>query len=336
MARNNKKLPPSRHVVRLVILLAVAIIFSFMASFNWFFDLFSNFTMQYAIVAIILAIFLFFIKRKGWCCIALILAATQIYQIYPSYRMPLNYSDHGKQPKYDLVRIMQYNVDRTNNNVNEMTKWIVSHAEDVDILVLFDITDKWQVAIERIKWLYPYHTTRQVRGDRSTVVLSKLLVDELEVEKLKGTNNYAVVIRGATSAHEIPFVLYAINPAPPLIPSKYEERNSLLIDASRSIAKEKSKHKILIGDFNITRYSPIFKQMSKISSLYDSNEGMGMMNTWPSNLPKLFELPIDNMLLSKAIIVDSKQLGPSLGSKHYPVITNLKFILPSSLPANGE
>ncbi len=327
MTKKYKKKVFSRHFVRILILVALAIGFSFFGTSGWFFELFTHFVFQYLIILVFLAICLLFSRRYLWMFVAISLAFTQIFNLLPMWRKPTTVASRLMNSKVDHVCIMQYNVDRKNEHVNDIAKWIVDHAEEVDILVLFEVTDKWQVAIERVKWLYPYHITQEVRGGRSVIVLSKLLVDELEIQKINQENS-AIVIRGSTLDNDIPFVLYAIHPESPTLPAKAKSRNNYVLAASKSIAKEKFLHKILLGDFNMTRFSPYLKEAEKISGLRDSSEGTGWHSSWPAFLPKIFNIPIDGMLISDWIISDSKQTGPAIGSDHYPVITNLSFVVP--------
>jgi len=334
MARyKSKKLLFSRYLVRAVFGVACCIVLSLLAPFGWPFELLSHFVPQYTLVLGILTVWLMLAKRQHWAWITLCVLATQAFQLWPFFSHHTSYVSQvstGRMKEED-VRILQYNVDRNNDNVNDMAHWIISHSEDVDIVVLLEVTDKWQVAIERIKWSYPYHISKEVRGNRQIVVLSRLLIDELEVQELADGIS-GIVLRGVTINGDAPFVLYGIHPAAPVFPRLAKQRNAVLMAAGKSIALEPAKYKMLVGDFNTTPFSPFFKKAMEVSGLYNSSEGMGVWGTWPSFFPRLFTITIDNMLVSKWIKVANKQLGPAMGSDHYPVITTLKFLIPE----NGE
>ena len=149
--------------------------------------------------------------------------------------------------------------------------------------------------------------------------------------KYIGKNKYPIIIiRGATVNYDIPFVLYGIHPHPPVFPSYAKARNDLLVSSAKSLAGEEIDYKMLVGDFNTTNYSPWFSYVKEITDLNDSNEGLGLISTWPSFVPNTFGLAIDNALISDNIIVESKELGPSMGSDHYPVVSSFKFKLPEN------
>mgnify|MGYP001233972384 CR=1 FL=1 len=321
----------SRHYVRLLVLVLLAVVASFFAKIGWFFELFSHFTAHYAAILGTLALLLLFSKRYGWSVVAAVVFGVQIYQVLPLFQGNPNiaYSDEQlvDEEGFEAINVLQYNVNRENENVNNIVSWITQQSQDIDIVVLQEVTDKWQVALERLKWIYPYHISKEVRGNRQIIILSRLMIDELEIMHL-GEDGAAVIIRGATIFHDLDFVLYGVHPPPPILPSYANSRNNLMMEVGASIADEQAKHKVLVGDFNMTRYSPYFKKVSGASSMYDSNEGMGYITTWPSFAPKELGISIDNMLLSTNIVVKDKKVGPALGSDHRPVISHLKFMVP--------
>lgn len=330
MSRYKKKPPFSRYLVRSVAFIVLLILLSLLATVGWPFELLSHFVVQYVFLLGGLAVWLLLARRSRWALFTFVICITQVYQLIPFWRGPLDIVDTGKaQIQEEEIRVLQFNVNHNNDNINDMAHWITSHSEDVDIVVLLEVTDKWQVAIERIKWSYPYHISKEARGDRQIVVLSRLLIDDLEVQQF-APGISGIVLRGVTLNNDTPFVLYSVHPAPPVFPSAFAQRNETLLSAAKKIAKEKTPYKILIGDFNMTPFSPYFKQTVKESGLYDSSEGMGLLGTWPTFAPKGFGISIDNMLISPWIRVENKQLGPAMGSDHYPVITTLKFIIPET------
>lgn len=318
----------------LTIVLLFCLFFAALANFYWFFDLFSHFIVQYILISAVLAVFLTLSKRRFWAFIASVICVTQIYQLAPYlYKQP----QVGE--RYDEVKILQYNVNRNNTNIAEMSKWIISHSEDVDIIVLLETNDLWQDAIRRIKWGYPYHIVKDMRGWRNMVVFSRLYIDELEIKQLEDVEAPAIVIRGKTTGYELPFVLYGVHPPPPVSPSLASANKLTLDSAAGHIAKETIGYKILVGDFNMTRFSPNFKHMEEKSGLRDSNFGIGFNAfafSWPSFLPRFMRITIDNILVSDNIVVEKKERGEAMGSDHYPIMTTLKLLVPEDTEENGS
>lgn len=321
----NKRSFFSRLWVFLAVLLVLSVSFSYMASMYWFFDLFSHFVVQYVLVAAALTLLLLFSKRKVWALLTLAICASQAYKVVPYFNVNKDSFEH-----YDEVKVLQYNVNRNNSNVDEMTRWIVSKTEDVDIVVLLEVNERWQEAIRRIKWAYPYHISEDMRGGRNMVVFSRLYVDDLEI-KYVNDQSPVIVLRGETTGYEVPFVLYGAHPPPPILPSYAQTNQGVLESIGQHVVKEKIDHKLVVGDFNSTRFSPNFQKMTKSSDLTEGDIGLGIESykpSWPSFLPNLMGITIDNILVSNNIVVEKRERGPAMGSDHYPVITTLKFVVP--------
>lgn len=79
-----------------------------------------------------------------------------------------------------------------------------------------------------------------------------------------------------------------------------------------------------MGDFNMTPWSPKFRQLVADSHLRDTVRGFGLQPTWPAGAPQ-FWIPIDHVLVSPDILVVDRRVGPDLGSDHYPVIVDIQL-----------
>ena len=86
---------------------------------------------------------------------------------------------------------------------------------------------------------------------------------------------------------------------------------------------------VLLGDLNSTPWGAHFRKLVHDSALRDSAQGRGVHPTWPAIDP-LLRIPIDHCLLSPAIGLVDRQVGPDIGSDHYPLIVD--FVLPATRP----
>ncbi len=78
---------------------------------------------------------------------------------------------------------------------------------------------------------------------------------------------------------------------------------------------------MVLGDFNTTPWNYYFQKFLKESGLRDSSQGFGPQPTWP-NFSRLLSIPIDHCLHSAEIVIVGRQIGPDVGSDHYPVIVD--------------
>jgi hypothetical protein len=85
---------------------------------------------------------------------------------------------------------------------------------------------------------------------------------------------------------------------------------------------------LLVGDLNMTSWSPFFSDLIQTSGLRDSRKGFGMQNSWPANR-RLLMIPIDHILVSEGVKVLSRRIGQFNGSDHYPIL--LDFSLSSRI-----
>jgi endonuclease/exonuclease/phosphatase (EEP) superfamily protein YafD len=101
-------------------------------------------------------------------------------------------------------------------------------------------------------------------------------------------------------------------------------RNSQLADLAGFIAGQPERHVIVMGDFNLTPWSPYFQRLLDAAGLRDSAIGRGVAPTWFSRLLP-FGLPIDQVLLGPDVTVVDRHVGADVGSDHLPVIADLAF-----------
>lgn len=78
---------------------------------------------------------------------------------------------------------------------------------------------------------------------------------------------------------------------------------------------------LLLGDLNVSPWSPYFRRLLRESGLRDSSQGRGVRPTWPTFNP-LMLIPIDHCLYSPGIAIVNRQTGPHVGSDHFPVIVD--------------
>ena len=97
-------------------------------------------------------------------------------------------------------------------------------------------------------------------------------------------------------------------------------RNRQFEELARTAFEEESSV-MLIGDLNITSWSPVFWELLRKGGLTDSRQGFGIQPTWPVWLPVLL-IPIDHILVSEKIVIHSREVGPNIGSDHYPVVVD--------------
>lgn len=125
-------------------------------------------------------------------------------------------------------------------------------------------------------------------------------------------------------------VVYVLHPTTPRSFDQWESRNLYLGAVARSIAAEAPDTPVVaMGDFNTPTWSPFFQSFLKKSGLIDA-AGTG----WPATTRFsrrwfakhfYFGSPVDHILVSRNIEVKHFEVGPDIGSDHFPVIADLRL-----------
>jgi hypothetical protein len=79
---------------------------------------------------------------------------------------------------------------------------------------------------------------------------------------------------------------------------------------------------ILLGDLNVTPWSPHFRQLLQQTGL-------------PAQVPPL-RIPLDHCLVSPAFQVIERRVGPRLGSDHLPLIVTLATGRPTTIESTFD
>jgi endonuclease/exonuclease/phosphatase (EEP) superfamily protein YafD len=77
---------------------------------------------------------------------------------------------------------------------------------------------------------------------------------------------------------------------------------------------------VVVGDFNLTPYSPYFAAFARASGLQPARGAALAASTWPGMLATWgLGIPIDHVFVSSNANVVAHEVGPDLGSDHLPV-----------------
>jgi endonuclease/exonuclease/phosphatase (EEP) superfamily protein YafD len=77
---------------------------------------------------------------------------------------------------------------------------------------------------------------------------------------------------------------------------------------------------ILLGDFNVTPWSPDYRDLVAEAGLASASGGH--IATWPVWSP-LLRIPIDHVFIRGPWSLLRAARGPDLGSDHYPILADL-------------
>ncbi len=119
-----------------------------------------------------------------------------------------------------------------------------------------------------------------------------------------------------------PVSIVTTHPLHPLTRRSFALRNDQL-GAVGDLAGDRTQPVMLIGDLNVTMWSPWYRLLVAETQLTNARRGFGVMASWPTFLPPIMRLPIDHCLVSDELIVTDCRLGPAFGSDHLPLIVDV-------------
>ena len=288
-----------------------ATVFGFLGRFSWFFDLFSHFRVQYLLTLGIIGLLLIIPKHHKTVSVFLFFAVINLCTLIPLYSGGLTQPvDTGH-----VFRAMLLNVN-TRIGDAELVKQVIQEF-DPDIVVLEEISARW---IHDLQWLstsHP-HSCVQPREDNFGIGLfSKFPLAESEIVYIGDAEVPTIIAKVDTRRATLGVI--ATHPLPPG-GADYSRWRDNQLDSMPDYVPS-SLPLLLLGDLNVTPWNHHFKKLLKRTGLKDSSQGRGIQPTWPSYNPLLL-IPIDHCLHSSEIAVVNKEIGPNVGSDHYPVIVD--------------
>lgn len=196
------------------------------------------------------------------------------------------------------------------------------HSEAPDIAVFLEVNDAWDRALSALRDAWPHSHTEAPHWNRGIAIYSKLPFEDIQVKLL---TDAVPTILVRVNLHGTALTIVAAHPLPPVSAAMSAARDMQCAELAALIA-EMYGPTILIGDLNMTSWSPAFGDLIRRTRLRDSRHGLGIQPTWPSFLPKVFRIPLDHCLVSPAVRVVDRRIGPHIGSDHLPILIDMAAI----------
>ena len=305
----------SRSFIIAAILSVLFSVSSYLGENNRFFELTSHFRLQYLIVGFSCCIFFGLTRtKKLWLVVSIFCILVNLAEIVPWYfPQPAIAAEISAQK----LRIFQSNVLTGNRHYADVISLV--REEKPDIAVFVEVTrSTWAKELAVLKDLLPYSFGNQESEQFGMVIYSKFSLENTELKIFSlGRKVVSTDIRVQGKIISI----LAVHPSVPTRQKSFIDRNKQLAAIGEYAAQIKNPV-VVVGDFNVTMWSPFYKSMVKTGGLRNARSGFGILPTWPTNKPLLY-IPIDHCLVSKDIQVLNIRTGRKIGSDHLPLITDL-------------
>ncbi len=244
----------------------------------------------------------------------LVCATTCGYRLLPALLGPsLAGPSAARQVVANQLKVSVVNVQCDNPDRASVMAEI--RRSDPDVLVVVELTAEWSEALLPLKERdLPYFVEETKAGPFGIGVYAKVPIRNAEVLETVGTAG-TPAIRGVLETQHGPVGILGVHLPPPVDRAGTLRRDAGLASIASAIA-ELPHRRIVAGDFNATPWSRGFVRMLEQAALLDAAPGHGVQGTWPAQLPSLFRVPIDHVLVSAGFGVSRYVNSGNLGSDH--------------------
>ncbi|MCB9973623.1 MAG: endonuclease/exonuclease/phosphatase family protein [Rhodospirillales bacterium] len=329
MSKNQKRQTFKSYMEILALLLTIAFGLSLLAPYHWFCDLFVNFTIQYAIGGLVLAAVFLCYKDRRWLVLPMLaIGMSGVYFVRTSYSDPWQMPPpHAERPNLTLV---QYNKLFGNPHWDQIDEWVRDHHQDIDIMFVQESGVTTLYKLQELKKYFPYQFPSDPKERFNDIsIMSRYPFEAEEIPSLNiNAHMPGVKVTLQTPTMPAPVHLYSIHTQVPLGEANYKERSEDIFIMQEAIKQDPYPYKTFSGDFNLTPYSPVFKNLIKETGLQYNDYKWFPNTTWNSVFYFPFlRIPIDHTLYTPQMKLISREVGPSLGSDHHLVMAKF-YIAP--------
>jgi endonuclease/exonuclease/phosphatase (EEP) superfamily protein YafD len=277
-------------------------------------ELTTHFRWQYLCVGFLTLLLYAFTKRRWEIGLCLFCLGLNAIDVLPWY-LPTASPTFSGQP----LRVMVANVLTTNKRYDQFVQYV--QQEQPAVVVVMEMDAVWQKKLQGLKSLLPYAIEVPSEDNFGIALFSKYPLEHPQ-QRDWGAGAYVVPsLSAAITIDQKLITLVATHPLPPLKPDYFTFRNQHMAELANYV-KQLDHRAIVMGDLNMSMWSPYFRQFMHQTHLKSSRQGFGVQASWPADAP-LLQIPIDHRLVSPQIQVIKNRIGPDIGSDHYPLITDL-------------
>lgn len=313
--------------------LAVVVVFSVMVEALvllagdrwWVAELASHFREIQFWVTAVFALFLLILEEWRFGVGGVLLSIWLAWSIAPYWE---TLPPEPREGDYREVKVALINVLESNEEKAKVRAFL--KETDADVVVLQEVTERWARDLKVFGAAYQ-KSIQETREDSMGIwVLSKLPTvgeENSPVVRYEPAGVPSVLVDLDVGGKQ-PLRLLATHPVPPMGKKASADRNAQLSWCADMAVDAKTVPFAVVGDLNVTPFSPKFKKLLSDGKLTDHRVGWGkgVPETW---LPgeTMLGLALDHVLIRGGLRVKEWSIGPHVGSDHRPVVVTLEVPL---------
>ncbi len=303
------------------VLFAVVTIAAFGGRWVWWLDLLANFRAQYIPALLVLGVILMVGRWRRTGTAVLLVAVLNLVVVLPLFVGSPGQPTSGAP----TVRVMSFNLLSNNQSFSDVFSYIATTRPD--LVLLHESSRPWEVAAGAADMGYQVFRTQTDDLIFGTLVLVR--GSEIAVESFGFATSEPRAVEVSFRPDGWPQDLKVLSSHPVSPTGTNRAARAALRDSQIGFATDWASGQegafIVVGDLNATPWSWPFRKLLDRTELRNSQVGFGFQPTFSVDSHPLLRIPIDHLLHSPVLGVMDRQLGPRLGSDHFPVVVDLEL-----------
>ncbi len=311
-------------ILSLFIILTIVVSFLSVTSYffrdNVYLEFTTHFKHQYLLLGLLPLIYFALTRRKFLVIVTLFSLLINLTEIMPWYIPKLSFGASGEP-----MGLFLFNVSFSNTQYGDAIALV--KEEKPTIAAFLEAKYPWPEQLEELREILPYTISIP---ELNIEVYSRVPLQESEIMehgKYRGLVKLDLSIAGVDASvivtHAYP--KFYFGKQGDLGEQGWQWRNQDLEEEIGDYIRQIEKPVVLIGDLNLTMWSPYYKRLIESSGLRDARAGFGILPTLSQFSPAnpWLAIPVDHCLVSRDVKVIKMRTGPDIGSAHLPVITDI-------------
>lgn len=278
---------------------------------RWLIDDALNFTPHLAVLGLAVVAYAIFGRHWPLAVLSLLLVVVAVGYVARSDALLVRAHECGPGAR---LKVATFNVAKGDADLEAIARFV--EAENVDIVVLQELTAFPTGEAERLLERYPYRT---FSNPRWLAIFSTTPFGSVEAFSVFMQSEARQVWR-ATVVEPFPADLYFLHGMKP-DSALHHEMRSTQFARIEDLVGDASTATIVAGDFHATVLDPTFAGMLRRTGLRSAVDGRRDSPTWPAAIGPL-GIRIDHVL-ERGFEVCAVERGPSFGSDHRVLIVEL-------------
>jgi endonuclease/exonuclease/phosphatase (EEP) superfamily protein YafD len=302
------------------VLLTMMSLLSYLARRHWLLDILRHFQQQYLIGFSLLVFASIGLGLIYPFILNTIMLALCLKELITYPRQKILNTRNSERP----LKIVQYNkFYRNDGNLSQIESWV--KQSDADVIIIQEADEKLSNWAKNFESTYPHSQHDPANHPYGIMILSRyeiLAYENFHIpESITRSNGYEFHVKA--KGFDDPILIVTMHASNAMPENSWKSRNNILKFVANRVAEKNQDFRniIVAGDWNITPFSPFYKDFLKVSNLNIAYNGLLPAPTWPNykglNFFKILQIPIDHIIFSHNLKATRRNVGDSFGSDHH-------------------